>query len=161
VQTKRKLLDDCGVWAIVCLSSGVFTAAGAGVKTNLALPLALRQSFRYSCQGGALERVARSVSQPRNPQGITPQGFLHSLFCRGGVSTGVYRDILALSARGYQLRPPIWVSVADRPKLMNRVSYRRVVAQGNQAHYLLLPRGQFELIGHSVHLYRKENGELT
>lgn len=35
VQTKRKLLDDCEVWAIVSLPPGVFTAAGAGVKTNL------------------------------------------------------------------------------------------------------------------------------
>ena len=35
VQTKRKLLDDCNVWAIVSLAGGVFTAAGAGVKTNL------------------------------------------------------------------------------------------------------------------------------
>ncbi len=35
VQTKRKLLDDCDVLAIVSLPSGVFTAAGAGVKTNL------------------------------------------------------------------------------------------------------------------------------
>ncbi len=35
VQTKRKLLDDCDVWCIVSLPAGVFTAAGAGVKTNL------------------------------------------------------------------------------------------------------------------------------
>lgn len=35
VQTKRKLLDDCDLWAIVSLPPGVFTAAGAGVKTNL------------------------------------------------------------------------------------------------------------------------------
>jgi type I restriction enzyme M protein len=35
VQTKRKLLDDCDVWAILSLPGGVFTAAGAGVKTNL------------------------------------------------------------------------------------------------------------------------------
>jgi len=35
VQTKRKLLDDCEVWCIVSLPPGVFTAAGAGVKTNL------------------------------------------------------------------------------------------------------------------------------
>lgn len=35
VQTKHKLLDDCDVWAIVSLPGGVFTAAGAGVKTNL------------------------------------------------------------------------------------------------------------------------------
>lgn len=35
VQTKRKLLDDCDVWAILSLPPGVFTSAGAGVKTNL------------------------------------------------------------------------------------------------------------------------------
>jgi type I restriction enzyme M protein len=35
VKTKRKLLDDCEVWCIVSLPAGVFTAAGAGVKTNL------------------------------------------------------------------------------------------------------------------------------
>jgi type I restriction enzyme M protein len=35
VQTKRKLLDDCDLWCIVSLPGGVFTAAGAGVKTNL------------------------------------------------------------------------------------------------------------------------------
>lgn len=35
VQTKRKLLDDCDVWCIVSLPPGVFTSAGAGVKTNI------------------------------------------------------------------------------------------------------------------------------
>ncbi|MBU0609033.1 MAG: type I restriction-modification system subunit M [Armatimonadetes bacterium] len=35
VQTKRKLLDDCDLWCIVSLPPGTFTAAGAGVKTNL------------------------------------------------------------------------------------------------------------------------------
>jgi type I restriction enzyme M protein len=35
VKTKRKLLDDCNVWCIVSLPAGVFTAASAGVKTNL------------------------------------------------------------------------------------------------------------------------------
>ncbi len=35
VQTKRKLLDACNLWCIVSLPGGVFTAAGAGVKTNL------------------------------------------------------------------------------------------------------------------------------
>jgi len=35
VQTKRKLLEECNVYAIVSLPGGVFTAAGAGVKTNL------------------------------------------------------------------------------------------------------------------------------
>lgn len=35
VQTKRKLLDECNLWCIVSLPGGVFSTAGAGVKTNL------------------------------------------------------------------------------------------------------------------------------
>lgn len=35
VQTKQKLLDEFNLWCIVSLPGGVFTAAGAGVKTNL------------------------------------------------------------------------------------------------------------------------------
>lgn len=35
VKTKRKLLDECDLWCIVSLPGGVFTQAGAGVKTNL------------------------------------------------------------------------------------------------------------------------------
>ena len=35
VQTKRKLLNDCDLWGLISLPPGVFTAAGAGVKTNL------------------------------------------------------------------------------------------------------------------------------
>ncbi len=35
VQTKRKLLDECDLWCILSLPSGVFSAAGANVKTNL------------------------------------------------------------------------------------------------------------------------------
>ena len=35
VKTKRKLIEECDLWCIVSLPSGVFTEAGAGVKTNL------------------------------------------------------------------------------------------------------------------------------
>ena len=35
VQTKRKLLEECDVYCIVSLPGGVFSSAGAGVKTNL------------------------------------------------------------------------------------------------------------------------------
>lgn len=35
VHTKKKLTDECNLWAVVSLPGGVFTAAGAGVKTNL------------------------------------------------------------------------------------------------------------------------------
>lgn len=34
-KTKRKLLDECDLRCVVSLPAGVFTAAGAGVKTNL------------------------------------------------------------------------------------------------------------------------------
>ena len=37
VKVKQKLLDECDLWCIVSLPGGVFTAAGAGVKTNLLL----------------------------------------------------------------------------------------------------------------------------
>lgn len=35
VDTKRRLLNDCDLWCIVSLPAGVFTSAGAGVKTNV------------------------------------------------------------------------------------------------------------------------------
>jgi type I restriction enzyme M protein len=35
VETKRKLVDECSLWCIVSLPGGVFSTAGAGVKTNL------------------------------------------------------------------------------------------------------------------------------
>ncbi len=47
VQTKRKLLNDCDLWCIVSLPPGVFSSAGAGVKTNLL----------FFTKGGPTERV--------------------------------------------------------------------------------------------------------
>jgi type I restriction enzyme M protein len=47
VQTKRKLLDDCDLWSIVSLPPGVFSSAGAGVKTNLL----------FFAKGGPTERI--------------------------------------------------------------------------------------------------------
>jgi type I restriction enzyme M protein len=35
VETKRRLLEECELWCIVSLPGGVFSTAGAGVKTNL------------------------------------------------------------------------------------------------------------------------------
>lgn len=35
VKTKRKLVDDCNLWRVLSLPAGVFTQAGAGVKTNV------------------------------------------------------------------------------------------------------------------------------
>ncbi len=46
VQTKRKLLNDCDLWCILSLPAGVFTQAGAGVKTNLLFFTAGRHTER-------------------------------------------------------------------------------------------------------------------
>jgi type I restriction enzyme M protein len=35
VETKRKLVDECNLWAIISLPGGCFSGAGASVKTNL------------------------------------------------------------------------------------------------------------------------------
>jgi len=35
VETKRTLVDECDLWCIISLPGGVFSTAGAGVKTNL------------------------------------------------------------------------------------------------------------------------------
>lgn len=35
VDTKRKLLEECDLWAVVSLPAGVFASAGANVETNL------------------------------------------------------------------------------------------------------------------------------
>lgn len=35
VKTKRKMLEECDLWAVVSLPGGVFVGAGAAVKTNL------------------------------------------------------------------------------------------------------------------------------
>jgi type I restriction enzyme M protein len=35
VETKRKLMEECDLYCIISLPGGVFTSAGAGVKTNL------------------------------------------------------------------------------------------------------------------------------
>jgi type I restriction enzyme M protein len=47
VQTKRKLLNDCDLWCILSLPPGVFSSAGAGVKTNLL----------FFTKGGPTEKV--------------------------------------------------------------------------------------------------------
>jgi hypothetical protein len=60
VQTKRKLLDDCDLWCIVSLPSGVFNAAGAGVKTNLLFFTKSKSTERIWCRTSRLARRLRS-----------------------------------------------------------------------------------------------------
>jgi len=46
IDTERKLLDDCDLWAIVSLPGGAFVNGGAGVKTNLLFFIRGRQTER-------------------------------------------------------------------------------------------------------------------
>lgn len=46
VETKRKLVDECELWAILSLPGGVFCTAGAGVKTKLMFSTKGRKSAR-------------------------------------------------------------------------------------------------------------------
>ncbi len=54
VETKRKLVDECDLWAVVSLPGGVFSTAGAGVKTNLlffAKGKATKKTWYYDLSG--------------------------------------------------------------------------------------------------------------
>jgi type I restriction enzyme M protein len=54
VRTKRKLLEECDLWCIVSLAAGVFSAAGAGVNTNLL----------FFTRGRPTERMSISILNP-------------------------------------------------------------------------------------------------
>ena len=62
VQTKRKLLNDCDLWCIVSLPPGVFSSAGAGVKTNL---LFFTKGGPTSASGTTTSRTSRSRRSSR------------------------------------------------------------------------------------------------
>jgi len=59
VKTKRKLLDECELWCIVSLPAGVFTQAGAGVKTNLLFFTKGRPTERIWYYDLSAEKIAK------------------------------------------------------------------------------------------------------
>jgi N-6 DNA Methylase len=63
VQTKRKLLEECSVDCIVSLPGGVFSSAGAGVKTNLV----------FFSKGEQTERVWYYVRSSVPPASLSPR----------------------------------------------------------------------------------------
>jgi type I restriction enzyme M protein len=100
VQTKKKLLNDCDLWCIVSMPGGVFTAAGAGVKTNLL----------FFTRGGPTEKVWYYDLSDIKVGKKTPfllerfDDFLHLLPSRGDSdrSWTVTRD--QIEARNYDLK---------------------------------------------------------
>lgn len=134
VETKRKLLDECDVWAIVSLPGGVFSTAGASVKTNLLFftkgqktqsiwyydlthvkvgkktPLTLAH-FGFDSNGGVLDDTqlpARLIADWREDEGTEDKPFpsYARLFHKRGTPEGEsrYSWTLDLAARREKAR---------------------------------------------------------
>ncbi len=100
VQTKRKLLDETDLWCIVSLPPGVFSSAGAGVKTNLL----------FFTKGGPTERTwyfDLSDVKVTKKQPLTLDRF-GELFARVAARTDSPRSWTVtraeMEARGYDLK---------------------------------------------------------
>lgn len=95
VQTKRKLLNDYDLWCIVSMPPGVFSSAGAGVKTNLL----------FFTKGGPTERVwyyDLSDIKVTKKQPLTVDALSPSSTCcrRGRTRSGRGRSRVTRSRRG-------------------------------------------------------------
>jgi type I restriction enzyme M protein len=100
VQTKRKLLDDCDLWCILSLPPGVFSSAGAGVKTNLL----------FFTKGGPTEQVwyyDLSDVKVTKKQPLTLarfEGFFELLASRGNSDHSWTLSRAEIEARNFDLK---------------------------------------------------------
>lgn len=74
VETKRKLVDECKLWAIVSLPGGVFSTAGAGVKTNLLFFTKGRQTERIWYYDLSQVKVGKKTPLTLAHFGFDPDG---------------------------------------------------------------------------------------
>ncbi|MBI5618163.1 MAG: N-6 DNA methylase [Gammaproteobacteria bacterium] len=74
VETKRKLVDECELWAIVSLPGGVFSTAGAGVKTNLLFFTKGRKTERIWYYDLAFVKVGKKTPLTLAHFGFAPDG---------------------------------------------------------------------------------------
>lgn len=74
VETKRKLTDECDLWAIVSLPGGVFSTAGAGVKTNLLLFTKGRKTERIWYYDLSWVKVGKKTPLTLAHFGFAPDG---------------------------------------------------------------------------------------
>ncbi|MFM2055685.1 MAG: hypothetical protein RLY71_70 [Pseudomonadota bacterium] len=74
VATKRKLVDECDLWAIVSLPGGVFSTAGAGVKTNLLFFTKGRQTERIWYYDLSQVKVGKKTPLTLAHFGFAPDG---------------------------------------------------------------------------------------
>jgi type I restriction enzyme M protein len=74
VETKRKLVDECDLWAIVSLPGGVFSTAGAGVKTNLLFFTKGRKTEKIWYYDLSQLKVGKKTPMTLGHFGFTPEG---------------------------------------------------------------------------------------
>ena len=74
VETKRKLVDECDLWAILSLPGGVFSAAGAGVKTNLLFFTKGRKTERIWYYDLSTVKVGKKTPLTLAHFGFSPDG---------------------------------------------------------------------------------------
>lgn len=74
VETKRKLVDECELWAILSLPGGVFSTAGAGVKTNLLFFTKGRKTERIWYYDLSWVKVGKKTPLTLSHFGFAPDG---------------------------------------------------------------------------------------
>jgi type I restriction enzyme M protein len=74
VETKRKLVDECDLWAIISLPGGVFSTAGAGVKTNLLFFTKGRKTERIWYYDFSYMKVGKKTPLTLAHFGFAPDG---------------------------------------------------------------------------------------
>lgn len=74
VETKRKLVDECELWAILSLPGGVFSTAGAGVKTNLLFFTKGRKTERIWYYDLSQVKVGKKTPLTLSHFGFAPDG---------------------------------------------------------------------------------------
>jgi type I restriction enzyme M protein len=76
VETKRKLVDECDLWAIISLPGGVFSTAGAGVKTNLLFFTKGKKTAKIWYYDLSYVKVGKKTPLTLGHFGFTPDGTL-------------------------------------------------------------------------------------
>jgi type I restriction enzyme M protein len=74
VETKRKLVDECELWTILSLPGGVFSTAGAGVKTNLLFFTKGRKTERIWYYDLSWVKVGKKTPLTLSHFGFAPDG---------------------------------------------------------------------------------------
>ncbi len=93
VETKRKLLDECELWCIVSLPGGVFSTAGAGVKTNLLFFTKGRKTKRIWYYDLTHIKMGKKSPMTLAHFGLGPKGEVLDDAALPATLTGVWREL--------------------------------------------------------------------